>query len=914
VLLSRDNGRPARGRVLVAVLLASVVLLLGAITLSEYVFGWDIGIDRIFAREVVSLGQPFPGRPSPQTSLNLALFGAALLSFNLGIAKFSVGQGGALVTAANAAVAATGYIFSTRVFYGFPTYAPAIGMAVHTATAFVILVVALLAGRPHDGVMSLVTSSTNSARMARRILAAGLVAPPLVGVATRLGVVAGWYDVSVQVSLFALVMVGLILRATWRSARRLEQEELQGRRMFEALERVNTELTRAIDERQMFVALIENSSDFIGIADASGTPVYVNPAGRRMVGLAPDFPVDRTQIPEYYPPDQRAFASDVIVKSMIERGQWEGETTFRHWQTQKAIPVSDTHFMIRSPITNKVLGMGTITRDISEHKRLDEELRLAEARSSGLISISADAIISIDEAQRITLFNEGAEKIFGYSSAEAVGAPLDMLIPERFRRLHRRHVEQFIAGASTARRVGERGAGIFGLRRNGEEFPADASISKLDVDGRRILTVALRDVTEQKRLQSEIQFIADVASELSGTIEYDEILTCIARLAVHNLADFCVIDIVGANGGIQRARVASLDPSKAWVCDLLQKVRIDNIRPHPVWDVLETKTTFLAECLSPDMLASMFAPSEEVVRALRALEPKSLLAAPMVSRGKLVGSIALISTNAAHLYGPREARLAEALAGRAALSIENARLYRDAQRASKAREEVLAIVSHDLRNPLATIAIVSQRLKHVRPNEEEKIAKTASMIERSAEAMQTLIGDLLDFARIQGGALSIERHAERLGTLVREVVDMLTAQVSTKNLRLEVDIPPDLPDASCDKSRIAQVLSNLLGNAIKFTPAGGVLRLSARKLERELEISVCDTGPGIKPEDIPTIFERFWQARESRALGAGLGLSIAQGIVAAHGGKIWVESQVGVGSTFRFTLPVAHAETESRRL
>ena len=283
----------------------------------------------------------------------------------------------------------------------------------------------------------------------------------------------------------------------------------------------------------------------------------------------------------------------------------------------------------------------------------------------------------------------------------------------------------------------------------------------------------------------------------------------------------------------------------------------------------------------------------------------------MVRRGKLVGSIALISTNAAHVFGPRDVRLAEALAGRAALAIENARLYRDAQRASKAREELLAIVSHDLRNPLATIAIVGQRLTQVGSNEPEKIAQAARLIDRNVHAMQTLISDLLDFARLQGGALSIERHPERLDELLREVADMFTPQMSAKGLLFEVDIPPDLPDASCDRARVAQVVSNLLGNAIKFTEKGGVLRLAARALEYNIEVSVSDTGSGIKTEDIPTIFERFWQAEEGRTLGAGLGLSIAQGIVAAHGGKIWVESKVGIGSTFRFTLPVARVETKS---
>ena len=141
-----------------------------------------------------------------------------------------------------------------------------------------------------------------------------------------------------------------------------------------------TEKHRLEEERQLFAALVENSSDFIGIADPSGKPIYVNPAGRRMVGLAPDHPVGETQIPEYYPPEDRAFASEVIIKRMIEQGHWSGETHFRNWKTGEKIPVSDEHFMIREPGGARILGMGTITRNISTRKCIEHALQESEER------------------------------------------------------------------------------------------------------------------------------------------------------------------------------------------------------------------------------------------------------------------------------------------------------------------------------------------------------------------------------------------------------------------------------------------------------------------------------------------------------------------------------------------------------
>ena len=184
----------------------------------------------------------------------------------------------------------TGYIFSTHEFYGFPSISPDIGMAIPTAASFILLALALLCSRPNDGMMSLVTSDTRSGRMARRILLTGLLAPPLVGALTRIGVYANWYGAHVQISLFAVVIVVLVLRTTWTAARQSEQDELRAKAAFEESQAANERLKKALDERQMFLAFVENSSDFIGIADPAGKPIYLNPAGRRMVGLSSRFP------------------------------------------------------------------------------------------------------------------------------------------------------------------------------------------------------------------------------------------------------------------------------------------------------------------------------------------------------------------------------------------------------------------------------------------------------------------------------------------------------------------------------------------------------------------------------------------------------------------------------------------------
>lgn len=789
-----------------------------------------------------------------------------------------------------------------------------------------------------------------------------------------------------------------------------------------AAQRANEELKKAVNERRMFAALIENSSDFIGIADPNGKPVYLNPAGRRMVGLAADFPIESTSIPEYYPPDQRSFASDVIVKRMAEEGRWQGEISFRHWQTDEAIPVSDTHFMIPDPDTGHILGMGTITRDISdikqartdlnraqsvakvgswhldirhdelrwsdetyrifaippgtpmtyeaflacvhpkdrafvdrewtaalagqpydiehritadgklkwvrekadlefdehrtliggigiiqditERKLLEEEFRLAEAKSSRIVSVSSDAIISIDEKQRITLFNDGAEKIFGYAKNEVIGASLEILIPERFRAIHERHVETFASGPEVARRMGERTTKILGLRKSGEEFPADAAISKLDVEGTRILTVALRDVTEQQRVENEQRFLAEVGSVLASTLDYEETPKRIAWLLVADLADVCIVETVEGAAQVRRAVVAHRDPSKAPTARNLQQVQLDPQRPYLGSAAIDTKRPLLISNVTPEYLESI-TQSDEHRKALSDLGAQSMMALPLLTHGRVAGSMVLIRTTTIPRYTQEDVSFAEEVALRAAFAVENARLYQAAQRAIEARDDVLGIVAHDLRSPLGTILMQADLLGRRGTEPERRSRKPANTIQRAATRMNRLIEDLLDVTRMEAGGLSIEQARMSAGQAVSDSVEAQEALVSSASLDFRVDVAPDLPDIYADRDRVLQVFDNLVGNAVKFTQPGGRIMIGAAPRDDDVLFWVADSGVGIADEDLPHLFDRFWQARKAGRLGAGLGLAIAKGIVEAHGGRIWVQSTVGRGSTFFFTIPTA---------
>jgi PAS domain S-box-containing protein len=360
---------------------------------------------------------------------------------------------------------------------------------------------------------------------------------------------------------------------------------------------------------------------------------------------------------------------------------------------------------------------------------------------SGLLAIAADAVIAVDDEQRIIFFNEGAERIFGWAAAEVGGEYLEVLLPARYRAAHRGHVHGFGEAHGRARVMGERQQ-ISGLRKSGEEFAAEAAIQRIEIGGRNIYAAVLRDISARQRAE-----------------------------------------------------------------DLLHQ-------------------------------------------------------------------------------------------------------------AIEARDDMMGIVSHDLRNPANAVKMLARSILE----DESRERLSGDMLERivvirqAAEQMDALIEDLLDMTRMERGRLVVSAKEVEIGPLLARSVEALRPLAEAGGVALDAELPASLPTLRIDPDRVLQLISNVLGNAIKFTPAGGIVTLSARVLADDdaLEIAVVDTGEGIPAAQLRHVFDRFFQAtRSGRAArhGAGLGLPIARGIVEAHGGRIWIESTTGAGggggTTVRFTLPLA---------
>jgi PAS domain S-box-containing protein len=656
------------------------------------------------------------------------------------------------------------------------------------------------------------------------------------------------------------------------------------------------------ESEERFRLTIDEAPIGMALVAPDGRFIRVNRALCEIVGYAAEELMGLTFQAITHPEDLDA---DLALAGQLARGEIPRYQLGKRYirKDGSVVDVMLSGSVVRGPDGASLYFIAQI-EDITERKRLEDKLRLAEAKASGILSTSPDGIISVGEDQRITLFNEGAEKIFGYTRAEVLGAPIDILMPERFRARHREHVARFAGGSVSALPMGERHAEIVGLRKNGEEFPADAAISRLEVGGVKILTVAVRDVTEQKRIEKEQRFLAEVGLVLVNTLDYEETLARLAELAVRDVADLCIVEVVEDDEAIRRLKVTSRDPSQGWLCELLTRLPIDRSHPHLLGSVLETRRPVLMQRPSAELIASL-AQGEEHLRALRAAEIHSMVAVPLVAHGQLVGAIAFVSSTASRVYGPAELQLAEELAQRAALSIENARLYRAARRATQARDDILGIVAHDLRNPLNSILMHTHLLRRRRGEPERRSQRPAEAIERAATRMNRLIQDLLDVTRMEAGRLSVEQARVSARQVVFEAVEAQRSLAAAASLELRLEVAPDLPDVWGDRDRLLQVFENLIGNALKFTSPGGRITVGAAPREGAVLFWVRDTGSGLSAEELPHLFERFWQARKAEKRGAGLGLPIVKGLIEAHRGHIWVESTQGQGSTFFFAIPTA---------
>jgi len=406
-------------------------------------------------------------------------------------------------------------------------------------------------------------------------------------------------------------------------------------------------------------------------------------------------------------------------------------------------------------------------------------------------------------------------------------------------------------------------------------------------------------------------FLAEASTMLATTLDYERTLINISRLAIPTFADWCFVYLALGGHEISSGLIAHVDPQKEHLAQQVE-IRPEDLSNEalPVVRVFQTGTPELLADISDDELRGTVR-DDAKYEALKQLGLGSAVVVPIPSRHSVLGVIGFASA-IRNRYTSTELIFAQDLARRITLALENARLYREAQEANRAKDEFLATLSHELRTPLNAILgwIQILRSKHL---DEVTTARAFEAIERNAKAQAELIEDMLDVSRIITGRLRLEMQPVRLSDAIEAALDSVRPTADAKGVRLECDLMPDRGFISGDQHRLQQIVWNLLSNAVKFTPAGGLVGVKLDYKDGEAKLTVTDTGRGISPQFLPYVFDRFRQAETmvSRTTGGlGLGLSIARHLVELHAGIIEASSEgEGRGATFIVTLPLREIST-----
>jgi PAS domain S-box-containing protein len=673
-----------------------------------------------------------------------------------------------------------------------------------------------------------------------------------------------------------------------------------------------SKIARDLSDRAMaelaarrLAAVVDSSDDAIVTKTLDSTITSWNRAAERMFGYTAEEAIGRS-IRMIIPAD-RQHEEDLVLEK-IRNGESMGHfETVRQHKNGALVPISLTV----SPIRNQygvVVGASKIARDITDRKLAD----LASRRLAAVVEWSDDAIITKDLASTITSWNRAAERMFGYTAAEAIGRSIRMLIPEDLQDeedtvLARIRAGQTIDHFDTTR-----------VRKDGSEVTISLTVSPIRDDSGKVIGASkiARDITEQSRLRAaarEQALITEKLGEVGATVAASLDRATIAQQVTDQAtalirAEFGAFsyEVIDAPTGEPQTQHAFAGASTGALRTLRQPGAAAGFAP--AWfgpGVLRVDDVMLDSPGVPNPPDFAIPPGHAPLRSYLTVPVKS-------AAGEVIGGM-FFGHSKAGMFTEQHERLVSGIAAWGSLALENARLYITAREADRLKDEFLAVLSHELRTPLNAIMGYARLLRGGVLGG-DKAARGLETLERNAASLTQIVEDVLDISRIVSGKIRLDVQPVELPLVVHNAVATVQPAADAKQVRLQTVVDPRVGPVSGDPDRLQQVVWNLLSNAVKFTAKGGRVQIRLERVNSHVEIVVSDTGLGIRPEFLPYVFERFRQADAGmtrKTGGLGLGLSIARNIVEMHGGTVHASSEgEGHGATFRVRLPlmIVHSE------
>jgi PAS domain S-box-containing protein len=651
------------------------------------------------------------------------------------------------------------------------------------------------------------------------------------------------------------------------------------------------------DQHKLTRAITDNATAALFLLDERQRCTFMNPAAAAMTGFTLAEVQGRPlhDLIHHSRPDGRPYPIHdcPIARALPDARQHRGEDM---------LVGRDGRFYPIAYVATPLLGDGQPVGTLIEVQDLSAERDTRDALTlqAQVLQSMAEGVCVTDDAGRILFTNAAEDAIFGYAPGELLGRDVDELGP-------------WPPEAAAALRAGGRWSGEFTARRKtGAPFVARAHVTVLDLSGRRHRVCVQQDVTQETRDRASLDLLARASTLLGASLDVRATLQDLAQLAVPHLGAWCSIYLGDDAGALELVAVAHVDPDRAALLrEQSRRWPPAPDRPDGLYAALQTRRPLRLAAVDP----AAHAHDPEHRAALAALGATGWMIAPMIAHDRLLGGIAVGLADPTRRHDDADEHLLAEVARRAAVALDNARLYEVAQRertraeeANRAKDLFLSTLSHELRTPLTSILGWTRMLRtqHLSDDKREKGLET---IDRNARAQVAIIEDILDLSRIVTGKLRLELRPIELSPVVEAALDTVRPSADARGVRVRADLDPDVGAVLGDPDRLQQIVWNILTNAVKFTPRGGQVALELRRDGGEAELRVVDTGQGIPAEFLPHVFDRFRQADASTTRthgGLGLGLAIVKHLVELHGGRVAADSPgEGRGATFTVRLPSA---------